>query len=95
MAADHQEIASCVRGFGGKVVMTDPQAASGTDRVAEVARSMPDMDIFVNVQGDEPEISGQAIDLAIDMLERDRDRQSWRRWPLRFAAASSWRTRRA
>ena len=64
--------------------MTDPQAASGTDRVAEVARAMPDIDIFVNVQGDEPEISGAAIDLAIDMLERHPER-SCRRWPHPFA----------
>jgi len=31
---------------------------------------MPDVDIFVNVQGDEPEISGEAIDLAIELLEK-------------------------
>jgi 3-deoxy-manno-octulosonate cytidylyltransferase (CMP-KDO synthetase) len=70
VAADHEEIAAEVRRFGGKVVMTDPQATCGTDRVAEVARSMPDMDIFVNVQGDEPEISGAAIDLAVEILDR-------------------------
>ncbi len=73
VAADHPELAQSVRDFGGKVVMTDPQAASGTDRVAEVARAMPNIDIFVNVQGDEPEISGDAIDLAIGMLERNPD----------------------
>ncbi len=73
VAADHPELAQCVHDFGGNVLMTDPQAASGTDRVAEVARAMPDVDIFVNVQGDEPEISGDAIDLAISMLERNPD----------------------
>lgn len=73
VAADHEEIAAAVRLFGGTVVLTDPAATCGTDRVAEVARSMPDIDIFVNVQGDEPEISGAAIDLAVEMLERDRD----------------------
>ncbi len=73
VAADHPELAQTVRSFGGKVVLTDPQAASGTDRVAEVARAMPNIDIFVNVQGDEPEISGDAIDLAIGMLERNPD----------------------
>src|SRR5262245_61018970 len=51
-AVDHEEIAAAVRGFGGRVVMTSPDCASGTDRVAEVARTMPDVDIFVNVQGD-------------------------------------------
>jgi 3-deoxy-manno-octulosonate cytidylyltransferase (CMP-KDO synthetase) len=73
VAADHEEIATEVRSFGGTVVLTDPKATCGTDRVAEVARSMPDIDIFVNVQGDEPEISGAAIDLVVEMLERDRD----------------------
>ncbi len=71
VAADHEEIAAAVRAFDGRVVMTSPNCASGTDRVAEVARQMPEVDIFVNVQGDEPEISGEAIDLAIELLERD------------------------
>ncbi len=69
VAADHEEIAAAVRGFGGQVEMTDPQAASGTDRVAEVAATLLDADVIVNVQGDEPEISGSAIDLAIELLE--------------------------
>ncbi|MCA9213901.1 MAG: 3-deoxy-manno-octulosonate cytidylyltransferase [Planctomycetales bacterium] len=71
VAADHADIAMTVWSFGGSVVMTDPKAASGTDRVAEVARSMPNIDIFVNVQGDEPDISAQAIDLAVELLEQD------------------------
>jgi 3-deoxy-manno-octulosonate cytidylyltransferase (CMP-KDO synthetase) len=69
VAADHEEIAAEVRSFGGQVRMTDPAAASGTDRVAEVARTMADIDIVVNVQGDEPEIAGSAIDLVIQLLE--------------------------
>lgn len=71
VATDHDEIAAAVRGFGGQVVMTSPHCASGTDRVAEVAHLMPDVEIFVNVQGDEPEISAAAIDLAVELLERD------------------------
>ena len=71
VAADHEELAEEVRRFGGQVFMTDPAAASGTDRIAEVARHMPDVEIVVNVQGDEPEISGAAIDLAIGLLEDD------------------------
>ncbi len=53
--------------------MTNPDAPSGTDRVAEVARQMPDVDIIVNVQGDEPEIAGRSIDLAIELLEANPD----------------------
>ena len=48
---------------------TSPDCISGTDRVAEVARQMPAADIVVNVQGDEPEISGEAIDQVVGLLE--------------------------
>jgi len=71
VATDHREIFKEVRSFGGRVEMTDPGAASGTDRVAEVARRLSDTDIVVNVQGDEPELSGESIDLAIKLLEGD------------------------
>jgi len=70
VATDHQEIFDEVRSFGGRAVMTNPEAASGTDRVAEVARAL-DCDVVVNVQGDEPEIAGRSIDLAIELLERN------------------------
>ena len=69
VAADHEEIAEAVRRFGGRVELTDPRATSGTDRIAELARKMTDVDILVNVQGDEPEIAGTAIDLAVELLE--------------------------
>ncbi len=71
VATDHAEIFNEVRSFGGEVEMTDPAAPSGTDRVAEVARRMTDVDIVVNVQGDEPEIAGSSIDLAIELLEEN------------------------
>ena len=94
VATDHQEIFDAVRAFGGEVYMTSPQAASGTDRVAEVARRMPGVDIIVNVQGDEPEIAGRSIDLAIELLERTPARR-WPRWPRPSAAGGNWRTRPA
>lgn len=71
VAAGDMELADHVQSFGGRVVMTDPAAASGTDRVTEVAEAMPHVDIFVNVQGDEPEIDAQSIDRVIEMLEVD------------------------
>ena len=69
VATDHREILDEVRRFGGQAEMTDPAAASGTDRVAEIARGLPDVDIIVNVQGDEPELSGESIDLVVRLLE--------------------------
>ena len=68
VAADDERIAEAVREFGGEVVLTDPDAPSGTDRVAEVAQGMDDIDIIVNVQGDEPEISGAVIDKVVELL---------------------------
>ena len=68
VACDHEEMCLTVQQFGGQVRMTDPNAPSGTDRIAEVAAALEDVDIFVNVQGDEPEIEGASIDLAIQML---------------------------
>ena len=72
VATDHEEIFREVQAFGGQAVMTDPAAPSGTDRVAEVARGLTNVDIVVNVQGDEPELAGESIDLAIKLLEDDR-----------------------
>jgi 3-deoxy-manno-octulosonate cytidylyltransferase (CMP-KDO synthetase) len=69
VATDHEEILHEVESFGGRAVMTSPTCASGTDRVAEVARQLPEVELLVNVQGDEPEIAGASIDMAIKMLE--------------------------
>lgn len=56
VATDDERIASVVRGAGGRVVLTSPEHATGTDRLAEVAdlERYDDDDIVVNLQGDEP-----------------------------------------
>jgi 3-deoxy-manno-octulosonate cytidylyltransferase (CMP-KDO synthetase) len=69
IATDHAEIASEVERFHGDFVMTSPDCASGTDRVAEVARQIPRADVLVNVQGDEPEMLPENIDRVISLLE--------------------------
>jgi 3-deoxy-manno-octulosonate cytidylyltransferase (CMP-KDO synthetase) len=71
VAADSEAIAAVVRGFGGRVELTSVDCPSGTDRVAEVAARLPEIDIIVNVQGDEPELSGEAIDWVVALLEHD------------------------
>ena len=74
VAADHEELAEEVRRFGGQVFMTDPAAASGTDRIAEVARQMPDLEIVVNVQGDEPMMAHEVLsDLIKNMRKTGAD----------------------
>lgn len=67
-AVDAPRLAHEVASFGGNVRLTSPDCQSGTDRVAEVAAEMPEVDVFVNVQGDEPEIDAAAIDLVAQTL---------------------------
>lgn len=71
VAVDCDKLKQCVTHFGGHAVMTDPALQSGTDRVAAVARQMPEVEVFINVQGDEPELSGDSIDLVAELLERN------------------------
>jgi len=54
VATDSEEVASCVRNFGGQVEMTRGDHATGTDRVAEVAERYAEMHVVVNIQGDQP-----------------------------------------
>jgi 3-deoxy-manno-octulosonate cytidylyltransferase (CMP-KDO synthetase) len=61
VATDDARIADAVRAFGGEAVLTSPRHATGTDRVAEVARTL-DARIVINVQGDEPMLDPAGID---------------------------------
>jgi len=71
VATDDPRIADAVSAFGGEVMMTRADHPTGTDRVAEVAARLERARIIVNLQGDEPEISGQALDLSVALLEND------------------------
>jgi 3-deoxy-manno-octulosonate cytidylyltransferase (CMP-KDO synthetase) len=73
VATDDDRIARAVEAHGGEAVMTRADHPSGTDRVAEVAAAIPEARVFVNLQGDEPEIAGEAIDTVVRVLEDDPD----------------------
>ncbi len=67
-ATDDQRIYDAVASFGGKVVMTSSDHRSGTDRCAEAAEKIARLegftpDVIVNIQGDEPFIRPEQIDL--------------------------------
>ena len=68
VATDDRRIAEAVRAAGGRVEMTAPTHTSGTERLAEVARRYPEVEWFVNVQGDEPGIDPGLIDRLIETL---------------------------
>ena len=70
VATDDERIYRAVEGWGGEPVMTSADHASGSDRIAEVARGM-ECGLIVNVQGDEPMIRPEMIDQVVAMLRED------------------------
>jgi len=70
VATDDERIATVVRGFGGEVVMTSRDHATGTDRLAEAAAGT-DAEIIVNVQGDEPMLEASFIDAMVASLRAE------------------------
>lgn len=73
VATDNELVEKAVLDFGGKAVMTSPDHPSGTDRLAEVALMYPDVDVIVNVQGDEPMIPPEVIDRLAEAFNGDAD----------------------
>lgn len=64
IATDDERIRKHAEEFNGEVVMTSPRHLSGTDRCAEVIRKSTDSwDAVINIQGDEPYIHPEQIDL--------------------------------
>ena len=69
VATDDVRIQETVARFGGTAVMTSPECATGTDRVAEVARARPEVDVWVNVQGDEPLVDPDSLRVLAGLFE--------------------------
>ena len=70
VATDDQRIFDHVKSFAGNVVMTKKEHQSGTDRCAEVINNISGFDIAINIQGDEPFIDPQQIDLLVSCFQR-------------------------
>ncbi len=71
IATDDERIYDHIQSFGGQVIMTKSSHQSGTDRCAEVALGFQDMEAIVNIQGDEPFINPQQIDLVVAQLKQN------------------------
>jgi 3-deoxy-manno-octulosonate cytidylyltransferase (CMP-KDO synthetase) len=69
VATDAEEVASVCRGRGIPVAMTSPDCVSGSDRVREVAARI-DADIYVNIQGDEPTLTGDFFPPMLALFDR-------------------------
>ena len=71
VATDDERIYDAVRAEGGEAILTRADHPTGTDRLAEVAEAYPEVDLIVNVQGDEPLIEPSVIDDLIAPFEMD------------------------
>ena len=70
VATDDRRILDAVVGFGGEAIMTSADHRCGTDRIAEAAEilNLPEDEIVVNVQGDEPEIPPACVDRLVELI---------------------------
>jgi 3-deoxy-manno-octulosonate cytidylyltransferase (CMP-KDO synthetase) len=74
IATDCEEVIKRVKDFGGKAVYTSKDQPSGTDRIAEVVNPL-DVEVVVNIQGDEPLIHHSMIDGLANLLLSDTSTQ--------------------
>lgn len=72
IAADDEKVVAAARSFGADCVLTSAEHQSGTDRIAEAVADI-DVEIVVNLQGDEPEIDPRNIDYVAELLLKNPD----------------------
>ena len=73
VATDDERVLKVVRENGDEAVLTRTDHQSGSDRLAEVAQNFPENSVIVNVQGDEPLISPDTIERAVEAILNDKN----------------------
>lgn len=61
VATDDVKVSNLITQLGGEAMLTSPDLPSGSDRVAAVAANYPEIDIVINLQGDEPFIKPEML----------------------------------
>lgn len=69
VATDDQRIVDEVKRFGGNVLLTKESHPSGTDRCGEIVSQYTDIDVIVNIQGDEPLVDYRQLDALISAFD--------------------------
>ena len=69
LAVDSEDTIKTLEQYGFDIVLTSSEHVSGTDRIAEVIEEIPDAEIIINIQGDEPLIEADVIDSLVDSFE--------------------------
>lgn len=86
VATDCDEIAQVITGLGGEVQMTAPELPTGTDRVAVAAEHYPNMDVVINLQGDQPFVSADMLTtLVLPYVSGEKPEMTTIACPLQFA----------
>lgn len=70
VVTDDDRIEKAIREVGGKVIRSKKEHNSGSDRLAEASRDL-DVDVIVNVQGDEPFTDKGNLQKVIDIFAKD------------------------
>ena len=73
IATDDMRIATAAFEWGAEIALTSPTHASGTDRVAQVARTDVRATYIINIQGDEPLVDPRLIDRLVTTLRSNSD----------------------
>ena len=90
VATDSDEIAAIIEQIGGNSIMTDPALPTGSDRVAAVAEHYPEMDVIINLQGDEPFIRPRMLEqLVAPYLNGESPDMSTLAYPLNLSGKHS------
>lgn len=74
VVTDSGIIHDTVVGEGGKALMSQKEHDCGSDRIAEAVMAM-DVDIIVNVQGDEPFTNRESLIGVIEVFKNDKDKE--------------------
>ena len=72
VCTDHQKIIDVVKKNNGEAILTSKKHKNGTERIYEVAKKMKSASFIIDIQGDQPLISPEAIDLTIEFHKKNK-----------------------
>jgi 3-deoxy-manno-octulosonate cytidylyltransferase (CMP-KDO synthetase) len=72
VCTDHQKIIDVVKKNNGEAILTSKKHKNGTERIYEVAKKMKSASFIIDIQGDQPLINPEAIDLTIEFHKKNK-----------------------